>query len=225
MEIHDSWKSFLRPYISLKNGELSDVFTLLKTQPDICPKINDIFKVFRMPKDTIRVVWVFQDPYPNPQLATGIALAVPKDKTSPSLEVIKKELSRSYNTMVGKEFNTTLSHWEDQGVFLLNSALTCQAFKPNSHTELWKGFISAVLRHLNEKPGLIYVFSGKVAQTFLECVSEENSYVLSTYHPAADKHQRDKTLFVGSNVFIDINKLITRTNGESYKIHWLKNKQ
>jgi len=220
MRIHPSWKEFLYPYLSLENKVLLPIFKEIKERPNICPSKENIFNIFRMPKDKIRVVWVFQDPYPNPKLANGIALSVPKGQTSPSLEVIKTELERSYNVELDN-FDNSLKHWLKQGVFLLNMSLTCRYFRPGSHTHLWSGFIKDVLSHLNEKPGLVYVFSGKVAQKGLEYVSEHSNYVFKTYHPAADKHQLEKKLFVGCDIFKKIDDIFEKTNGPEYKINWV----
>jgi len=229
LSIHQSWEPILGDWLAFKEGNLKQVFSELKglevRGKTICPtnKYN-LFKAFSIPKDKVKVVWLFQDPYPNPRLATGIALAVPKGEDSPSLEALRDELFNYIpDFRIDELFDETMEQWQNEGILLLNSALTCQAFQPKSHLEYWKSFISHVLRELNKETGLIFVFSGKVAQEFCNLITD-NNYTIKTYHPAADKHQIDnkKKYFWGSEVFKEIDNIIEKTNGSEFKIQWLK---
>ena len=227
--IHESWDDILGEWFEFNEGNLKYILSYLRTleKKDIKfnPQKKDIFKAFRQPKDNVRIVWLLQDPYPDPRLANGIALAVPKGKLSPSLEAVIDELF-NYKPIpiIDDLFDNTLQHWENQGIFMLNSALTCRSYAPKTHTEMWEPFISHVLTELNKESGRIYVLSGKVAQSFSKCVSEETNYLIKTYHPAADKHQIDdkKKLFLGNGIFKQIDDIIEEINGSEFKIKWLK---
>ena len=52
-----------------------------------------------------------------------------------------------------------------QGVFLLNTVLTVQAHKANSHRKQgWEQFTDAVIAELNKLDGLVFMLWGKPAQ-------------------------------------------------------------
>ena len=178
-----------------------------------------------MPKDKVRVVWVLQDPYPNPKLANGIAMSVPKGEDTPTLEAVRNELFNYISDITIDElFDETLQHWVDQGILLLNSSFTCRAFAPNSHREMWDYFIRAVLRELNKDSARVFIFSGKTAQKLSNEVSEDRNHIIHTYHPAADKHQREKKkkLFEGNDLFKQVDDILENINGPENKIQWLK---
>jgi uracil-DNA glycosylase len=229
LNIDKSWQDILEPWVEFKEGNLKQILQYLKglevAGKTICPadKYN-IFRAFSLPKNKVRVVWLLQDPYPNPRLTNGIALSVPKGEMSPSLEAVKDELFNYIpDFTIDDRFDETLELWTEQGILMLNSALTCQAFQPKSHTEMWYPFISHVIKELNKETGLIFVFSGKVAQTFSKYVTG-NNHVIKTYRPAADKHKsyKDEKLFVGNDLFKQIDDIIEKTNGSEFKIKWLK---
>lgn len=57
------------------------------------PKNEDIFNVFEMPLQNIKVVILGQDPYPTEGNAIGYAFAVNEDINKPaSLRIIEKEV-------------------------------------------------------------------------------------------------------------------------------------
>lgn len=164
-------------------NELRRVLSLLKG--NFSPSIDKIFDAFHhCDYYNCKVVIIGQDPYPQKDVATGIAFANNSTKLSPSLEVIKDNVldfefaDNCYN------FDSTLLSWESQGVLLINAALTVEINKPLSHTMLWRKFISSFLENLsNRNPGLIYVVFGSTAQTLIPYLSKE-SHIIKCEHPA-----------------------------------------
>jgi len=78
-----------------------------------------------------------------------------------------------------------LTRWADQGVLLLNSALTCQIDKVGSHYDIWKDFIFMVIDAINfSNPEAIFVLMGKQAQSFASYISPTNP-VVKISHPAS----------------------------------------
>ena len=74
-----------------------------------------------------------QDPYHGPGQAHGLAFSVPPGvPPPPSLVNIYKELAADIPGFVAPGHGW-LAGWADQGVLLLNSCLTVQKAKPNSH--------------------------------------------------------------------------------------------
>ena len=175
----------------------------------ICPRRQLIFRAFEVcPYDNLKVVMLGQDPYPQKDISTGIAFGnkdtTSDDELSPSLQVLKEACINyevPHNPYV---FDNTLEYWGNQGVLLLNSALTCELGKPNSHLLLWRPFISQVLNRLSVyNPGLIYVLFGSTAKTFKPYI--HNGYIIEIEHPAWFVRTGKK---MSSKLFTDINKLL-----------------
>ena len=148
------------------------------------PKVKDIFRAFEeCPISNTNVVILGQDPYPQIDVADGIAFSCSKKgKVEKSLEYMHKSILKTTGVTITV---TDLSHWSNQGVLLLNSALTTTINKPGSHMLLWKPFIAYVIDYLVwNRPNLIYVFMGKKAQEFADLVPD-NNYKILVSHPAS----------------------------------------
>lgn len=155
-----------------------------------CPKPENIFRAFSiLPPDKVRVVLVGQDPYPQKGIATGILFAnkenTPEDKLSPSLKVIKNSFLRLLqNPEKGINFDPSLVHIAEQGVLMINSALTVEMNKPGSHSMIWRPFVSTLLRNLsNINHNIIFVLFGSQARTFRPYINKEN-FCVELVHPA-----------------------------------------
>jgi len=212
-QIDLGWIPILEPLI--ESPEFVKVLEVLSSSKGFEPDISKLFRAFKAcPYNELRVIMLGQDPYPQPGVATGLAFGNEDEGISPSLQVIMDELEsvKDYNEWLF--FNKlSLEHWANQGILLLNSALTVERNKPGSHQEVWKYFIEGIIKKLNERNcGLIYVLMGKVAQSFESLISPSN-HIIKVAHPAADTYNNQK-LFRGSNVFNNINKLIHDMNGE-----------
>ncbi|MFF4593784.1 uracil-DNA glycosylase [Amycolatopsis sp. NPDC001319] len=97
------------------------------------PAGEHVLRAFKQPFHDVRVLIVGQDPYPTPGHAVGLSFSV-----APDVRPLPKSLVNIY-----KEYAEDLGHplptngdltpWADQGILLLNRALTVQPGKPNSH--------------------------------------------------------------------------------------------
>ena len=131
------------------------------------PARENLLRAFQAcPFDSATVVICGQDPYPNASHAMGLSFSIPTGvKQPPSLKNILKELESD----IGPEVQVRggdLTPWAEQGVLLLNTALTVREGEPNSHKALWDGFAVQILSLLNqyqEKP-LVFLLWGKQAQ-------------------------------------------------------------
>jgi uracil-DNA glycosylase len=114
-------------------------------------------------------------------------------------------------------FDPTLEEWSKQGILLLNSALTVEVNKPNSHQLIWRPFISSLLKKLSEvNPGLIYVLWGNVANSFKSYISKGNK-IYSVPHPAY--YARTNTR-LSHKLFSDLSRDIEYNFDR--KIEWFK---
>jgi uracil-DNA glycosylase len=183
----------------------------------VYPAAGDIFKAFKLcPPSKLRVVILGQDPYHN-GAATGLAFAnAPEKAISPSLRVIQKELAHSYGD--GFVFNQDLEYWAQQGVLLLNTALTVVEGKPGSHLEIWKPFISDLIDVITvSHTGIVFMLWGAKAQAWETIEMSMFNHLLKAPHPAAELYGGSKS-FVGSRNFLDADGLLLMNFNEV--IYW-----
>lgn len=224
--VHPKWKVLLNtPFMdSLLMDELDRVVTKVVTESaQLCPNSADkVLRCLQQDPDKIKVVVIGQDPYPQPDIATGLAFAVNEGtKYPPSLNIILRELEKEYPDCVEAPFDSTLESWEKQGVLLLNSALSCDVYKPGSHTQYWVNFMSGLMQILNQfkvtresMESLIFVFLGSQAKLFQTEIGDYH-YKIYRYHPAAETHGSNK--FVG--FFEEVNKILESNKQD--KIQWI----
>ena len=198
---------------------INKINMLYKTQQ--CePAYNNIFKAFNItPYSDLCIVSLAQDPYPQKGVATGICFGNQKSvsKLSPSLEVLREAVINfeiPHNLIT---FDPSLEEWSKQGVLLLNSALTVEVDKPNSHSVIWRPFIISLLRNLSAiNPGLIYILWGTEAKTFRRYISNTNN-VYTMPHPAYCARTNTK---IPHSLFNELNTLLYLQYGRC--IEWYK---
>lgn len=202
--------------------EANNIMKKLRTsnQP-ICPQLKDIFKAFLLcPLEDLRVLVLAQDPYPQKGIATGIAFAnssdTPTDSYSPSLEILREsviDFTIPHRTTI---FDPSLEKWEEQGVLLLNSALTCQQGRVGSHSLMWRPFIKSLLTNLSKQTcGIVYVLMGTEAQSFEPYINKQFNHVIRIRHPSY--YARTKTQ-MPSDIWQEVNDILISQNG--YGIQW-----
>lgn len=191
------------------------------TNRPYCPKYQDIFKAFSFfSPDKCRMVWVGQDPYPQKDVATGVLFANKSETSpealSPSLKIIKKSLIEDLQISEKDiNFDPSLTLWAEQGILMINSALTVEMNKIGSHVMLWRPFISTLLRNLsNYKPDIIFVLFGSQARTFRPYINKE-SITIEVPHPAYSARTGEKFPLI----FTTINNVLVEKGEE--EIHWI----
>ena len=192
----------------------------------LCPALPNIFRAFKLcPYRECRVVFIGQDPYPQKGVATGILFGnskeTPEDKLSPSLEVVKEAAINyeiPHNLLT---FDNSLESWAKQGILMINSALTCEVNRVGSHTNVWRPFVSKLVKNLsNRETGIIYVLFGKDAQSLKPYINEKYNDIIEIQHPAYFARTGKKMPY---SVFTRINELLYNRYGE--KIEWYKEEQ
>jgi uracil-DNA glycosylase len=184
------------------------------------PPLKYAFRAFEeCPTSDLKVVIIGQDPYPHFGVADGIAFSCGlTGKPQPSLknlfEAIEQTVYQGYPTHMDPD----LSRWSQQGVLLLNTALTTQVDKVGTHYDIWKDFIMYVLDMLSlTNSGLIFILLGAKAQE-LESVIGQNHYILKASHPASAAYT--KTTWDCNDVFNKTNEILTQNNGPQFQITW-----
>lgn len=188
VKIESSWKEILKT--EFNKSYFQQIVLHIKTEKSqgktIYPPGGLIFNAFNTtPIDKIKVVILGQDPYHGPGQAHGLCFSVPNGmQQPPSLVNIFKELHDDIGIPIPQSGN--LTHWADQGVFLLNASLTVRAGEPMSHSKIgWAGFTDSVIRKISEmKEHVVFLLWGKFAQEKKVLIDESKHLVLKAAHPS-----------------------------------------
>ena len=212
VKIEPSWKEvlqqeFTKPYFQ-------QVVTFLKTEKAagkiIHPPGPLIFNAFNQtPFHKLKVVLLGQDPYHGAGQAHGLSFSVPNGiKPPPSLVNIFKEIQNDIGVAMPSSYGN-LTRWAEQGVLLLNAALTVRANEPFSHAKSgWAEFTDAVIQKISDqKQGIVFLLWGRFAQDKQLLIDETNHFVLKAAHPSP--FSADKGFF-GCKHFSKTNDLLVK---------------
>ncbi|WP_243854774.1 uracil-DNA glycosylase [Canibacter zhoujuaniae] len=223
--VHASWL----PVLDETRPQLVEV--LQKVSADraagrqILPEPARVFAALAEPFDSVRVLIIGQDPYPTPGHAVGVAFGCAADvrPLPASLRNIYKELESDLN--VAAPATGDLAAWQQQGVLLLNTALTVRAGEAGSHARFgWYAIVEHLVRALTRrttKDGqqlpLVAILWGKHAQRFRSVLVPESSNcdirvaatsavrIIESAHPSPLSASRG---FFGSRPFSSANTLL-----------------
>lgn len=152
----------------------------------VFPPRESLFRAFALtPFASVRAVIFGQDPYHTPGAADGLAFsAAPGAKIPPSLRNIFRELSDDCG--IPPPASGDLSRWAKNGVLLLNTALTVEAGRANSHRKLgWSLLTDAVLDALNARPEpAVFLLWGGPARAKKARITAPQHLVLEAAHPS-----------------------------------------
>ena len=183
---HNSWDLVLQE--EMKKSYFRYIKDFIKEErlsKTIYPPANDLFNAFKLTdfKD-IKVVILGQDPYHGEKEAMGLSFSVRSGvRTPPSLRNIFKELKDDIG--VERE-DTDLSSLAKQGVFLLNTVLTVEKDKANSHKDIgWEIFTDFVIKQINEKlNNVVFILWGRSARDKKKLITNPNHYIIESAHPS-----------------------------------------
>ncbi len=174
----------------------------------IYPSENEQFSAYELtPLENIKVVILGQDPYHGPNQANGLAFSVHKGITiPPSLRNIYKELESDIIGFSAPNHGS-LIEWAEQGVFLLNTALTVETTKAGSHSKIgWQNLTDATIRAINDHcEHVVFILWGSHAQKKRALVDETKHYVIASAHPSPLSSYRG---FFGSKPFSKANQYL-----------------
>ena len=162
-----------------------------------------------------KVLILGQDPYHDLGQANGLSFSVNKEiMIPPSLRNIFLELKDDLNIPISQHGDLTF--WAQQKILLLNSVLTVEHGKANSHKELgWDKLTDQIISQLSKRGNMIFVLWGKIAQSKLQLINKKTNKVLSAPHPSPLSAYRG---FFGCRHFSKINKTLIESG--SSKINW-----
>ncbi len=185
---NQSWKNLLseekqQPYFRQILQKISEQRRQGKI---IYPGDDHIFEAFRLtPLNELKVVLLGQDPYHGPSQAHGLCFSVlPGTKPPPSLQNIFKELHNDMGCAM--PVNGSLVNWAKQGVLLLNTLLTVEQNKPQSHLNLgWERFTDRVISLISQHcPHIVFILWGANAQRKSSLIDGDRHTLLKAPHPS-----------------------------------------
>ena len=147
------------------------------------------------PYDKVKVLIMGQDPYPNKEDAHGLAFSKLSGKIPASLKNIFEKIKEDtgVGSKVIKNSSGNLTPWAEQGVLLLNRALSfSKAESLASRNKFWLPVINIIINKLleREKP-LVVMLWGNPANDIEqfsfdkeEEYKKRNIYILRSSHPS-----------------------------------------
>lgn len=210
------WENIINPYLDSESfyTTLNKLSDMVQNNTRFTPPMKNWFRAFETcPHKDLKVVFIGQDPYPQLGVADGVSFSCSNTmKEQPSLRHIFNSLEKQHP---GYERNPDLTRWSEQGVLMLNTALTVEINKIGSHYSLWHSFTTQLLTEINKYPSkLIVVLLGKKAQEWQKLLL--NHIVIQVEHPAAAAYKNG--IWNDKDLFLSINKML-KNQGKSL-IKW-----
>ncbi|TFD12634.1 uracil-DNA glycosylase [Cryobacterium sp. TMT1-21] len=184
------------------------------TGPVLPSSPDDLFRAFELtPFAQVRAVIVGQDPYPDANLAHGVAFSAPGAP-------LPKALTRIFSNLEASKLATTftrpspdngdLSEWAGRGILLINAALTYEKDQLRAHCGYWKPFLGAVLVAVSKKPEPIpFLLLGGKAVDLSSSVRRADARVLTGHPTPRSKRTRRFPLFEFDRPFVRANTFLT----------------
>jgi uracil-DNA glycosylase len=199
------WPGVLEPPREIVKAAYGDGY-------QVYPNTTDVFAAFQLtPFDKVKVVILGQDPYPNPDDATGLAFAVRPGRRLPT-SLANIHLALQAEGITPPE---DLTEWATQGVLLLNTALTVPHGRPGGDLKLWRPFTEQVIQALNGRgTPVVWVLWGRKAQRWHKLIDPDT--VVTAPHPAARGAHRAE--FINARTFSRVNQELVRLGQDP--INW-----
>ena len=213
--INATWDKFLneefqKPYFK----ELSEFLKREYRTKTIYPPKKEVFSSFYFTDmDKVKVVILGQDPYHEPGQACGMCFAVkPGVRLPPSLQNIYKEIQDDLGVPMNYN-NGYLVKWAKQGVLLINSVMTVEKGRANSHAgHGWETFTNNVIEKINtlDQP-VVYLLWGNNARQKKRLITNPKHLILETVHPSPLSVYRG---FFGCRHFSKANDFLVKNGAE-----------
>jgi len=184
-KFHPTWHQHMKPFI--ESTECDEIFKYLKDcskdQKLIMPTSHNTFKAFEIPLDKINVVLLGGNPYDGTVSGTPVSNGLLLDCSN--IEIASYEIRNFYRGLEVELFNGlslnyketySIKYLTEQGVMMLNSALTTEEYK--DHSTLWEPFTNHVLKIL-DKLDVPIVFMGKQASRFISQFKDHHRFFIT----------------------------------------------
>lgn len=228
-QFHESWHAKVRPFI--ESEECDKIYEFLKKESKrgkkIAPLSSNVFRAFRETSlDNLKVVVMGMCPYHTTlggeYVADGLLMGCSvTGKLQPSLEQFYKALQVEFyggeQKFVIKDPDVT--YLTNQGVLMVNAALTTEINKAGSHIALWEPFTKYFFEQMIDTAGVPIVFLGKDAAKYKRYVAPF-TWTFTLSHPASAAYKN--TDWDSEGVFKKVNEILRQNN--DFNIQWLSEK-
>ena len=175
-------EEFDKPYYQKLRQFLNEEYS----HKTIYPEAKNIYNALRLtPYQETKVVILGQDPYHEKGQAQGLAFSVPKGiQIPPSLVNIYQELHDDLGCTIPN--HGQLLSWTRQGVLLLNTSLTVEEHRANSHKGRgWETLTDTIIKKLNEKEEpVVFILWGANARSKKAFITNPKHLVIESPHPS-----------------------------------------
>jgi uracil-DNA glycosylase len=175
------------------------------------PAGQNILRAFQQPFDEVRVLIVGQDPYPTPGHPVGLSFSVAPDVRPLPGSLIN--IFQEYGRDLGHPEPSTgdLTPWTENGVLLLNRALTVMPGKPASHRgKGWEEVTEQAIRALAARGGpLVAILWGRDARNLRPMLGPVPC--VESAHPSPMSADRG---FFGSRPFSRANAMLQQQGAQ-----------
>ena len=205
---HPDWFSWLEPYF--KTPQFKALQEKLNAQPpeQVFPPAGLRYAALAKAPQDVKIVILGQDPYHGPGQAMGLSFSVPKGvPPPPSLVNIYKEIQAEGGVSAAGR-SGDLTAWANQGVLLLNTALSVHEGQAGSHRGWgWESFTDGIIKELaNRRTGLVFLLWGKPAQEKMQLIPADKGHlILTAPHPSPLSAHRG---FMGCGHFNKANQFL-----------------
>lgn len=179
---------------------------------ELAPEPADIFRALILtPLDRVKAVILGQDPYPRRGDAHGLAFSFRGQRSlPPSLKVILRELAGDIGGPVPATGD--LTRWAEQGVLLLNTALTTLVGQSGAHMKLgWEMLADEAVAAVSaQRPAAAFLLWGGPARSRAPLIDRTKHLVIESGHPSPLNRARD---FPGTRPFSRANAWLEAHEG------------
>ena len=220
-----SWRAVTDSFSRSAEGEALTSFVDERTRDGVVYPREVLRALEFAAPDDVRVVILGQDPYHGPGQAQGLAFSVARgqQRLPPSLRNILNEVAA--DTGAPSICRDDLSSWADQGVLLLNSALTVEDGSPQSHAGRgWERLTDALLKRVaDQQDPAVFMLWGAAAQRKRAVVSRGGGaphLLLEANHPSPLSVNRPPVPFSGCQHFSRANAFLADRRPGGTVIRW-----
>jgi uracil-DNA glycosylase len=225
-QMHPSWYSKLRPFI--ESEECDKIYAYLKSESKrgkrVAPLSMHVWRCFfETPLDNLKVVMVGLCPYhtlrDDAPVADGLLMGCSiTGKLQPTLEQFYTGLEKEFYDGLNLNYvpDPEVHYLANQGVLMLNAALTTEINKAGSHLEIWEPFIKYLFEEVINHLGVPIIFLGKDAAKYKKYTGIF-AHVFELSHPASAAYKGSEWDTEG--VFSKVDILLEENNG--FTVQWL----
>lgn len=225
-QFHPSWHAKMRPFI--ESEECDKIYAYLKAESKrgkrVAPLSMHVWRCFfETPLDNLKVVMVGLCPYHtlrnDAPVADGLLMGCSiTGKLQPTLEQFYTGIEKEFYDGLNLNYkpDPEVHYLANQGVLMLNAALTTEINKAGSHLDVWEPFMKYLFEEVLNHLGVPIIFLGKDAAKYKKYTGIF-AHVFELSHPASAAYKNSEWDTEG--VFTKVDILLEENNG--FTVQWL----